>query len=67
MSTPTAATGRAVTEAHRLAGLLAPSGPPRRAGALAASVTFGWRAILKIKHEPKQLCGGCATRPAAAG
>jgi ABC-2 type transport system permease protein len=55
MSTPTAATSRAVPEAHRLGGLLAPSGPPRRAGALAASVTFGWRAMLKIKHEPKQL------------
>jgi ABC-2 type transport system permease protein len=46
---------RAVPEAHRLDGLLAPAGPPRRAGALAASATFGWRAILKIKHEPKQL------------
>jgi ABC-2 type transport system permease protein len=46
---------RVVPEAHRLDGLLAPAGPPRRAGALAASATFGWRAILKIKHEPKQL------------
>jgi ABC-2 type transport system permease protein len=55
MSTPTATTSRAVPEAHRLAGLLAPSGAPRRAGALTASATFGWRAILKIKHEPKQL------------
>ena len=55
MSTPTATTSRAVPEAHRLDGLLAPSGPPRRAGALAASATFGWRAMLKIKHEPKQL------------
>jgi ABC-2 type transport system permease protein len=55
MSTQTATAGRAVPEAHRLAGLLAPSGPPRRAGALAASATFGRRAILKIKHEPSQL------------
>ena len=55
MSTPTATTSRAVPEAHRLDGLLAPSGLPRRAGALAASATFGWRAMLKIKHEPKQL------------
>ena len=55
MSTPTATTSRAVPEAHRLDGLLAPSVPPRRAGALAASATFGWRAMLKIKHEPKQL------------
>jgi ABC-2 type transport system permease protein len=55
MSTPTATTSRAVPEAHRLDSLLAPSGLPRRAGALAASATFGWRAMLKIKHEPKQL------------
>ena len=41
--------------AHRLEGLLIPGGPPRRAGAFAASATFGWRAMLKIKHEPKQL------------
>jgi ABC-2 type transport system permease protein len=50
-----ATASRAVPQAHRPGGLLAPSGPPRRAGALAASATFGWRAILKIKHEPKQL------------
>jgi ABC-2 type transport system permease protein len=55
MSTPTVTMGRAVPEAHRIDDLLAPGGPPRRAGALAASATFGWRAILKIKHEPKQL------------
>jgi ABC-2 type transport system permease protein len=29
--------------------------PPRPARALSASVTFGWRAVLKIWHEPKQL------------
>jgi ABC-2 type transport system permease protein len=50
-----ATASRAVPQAHRPGGLLVPSGPPRRAGALAASATFGWRAILKIKHEPKQL------------
>ena len=55
MTTPTATTSPAVPEAHRLDGLLASSGPPRRAGALTASATFGWRAMLKIKHEPKQL------------
>jgi ABC-2 type transport system permease protein len=55
MSTPTVSIGRPGPEAHRLDGLLAPSGPPSRAGALAASATFGWRALLKIKHEPKQL------------
>lgn len=28
---------------------------PRPAGALSASFTFGWRAMLKIKHVPEQL------------
>jgi ABC-2 type transport system permease protein len=28
---------------------------PQRAGALSASLTFGWRALLKIKHVPEQL------------
>ncbi|HTX83824.1 MAG TPA: ABC transporter permease [Streptosporangiaceae bacterium] len=56
MTTPTAAAiGRARPRARRPDGLLCPSGPPRRAGMLAASATFGWRALLKIKHEPKQL------------
>jgi ABC-2 type transport system permease protein len=55
MSTPTVA-----PEAHSLDALLAPYPPPRRAGALAASVTFGWRAMLKIKHEPKQLTDSIA-------
>jgi hypothetical protein len=36
-------------------GLLAPAGLPRRTGALAAPATFGWRAMLEIKHESKQL------------
>jgi ABC-2 type transport system permease protein len=55
MTLPAATASRAVPQPHRAVGLLAPSGPPRRAGAIAASATFGWRAILKIKHEPKQL------------
>lgn len=36
------------------ASLLAGSRPPRP-GALSACVTFGWRAMLKIKHVPEQL------------
>jgi ABC-2 type transport system permease protein len=55
MTVPATTASRAVPQAHHPSGLLVPSGPPRRAGALAASATFGWRAILKIKHEPKQL------------
>jgi ABC-2 type transport system permease protein len=54
-TTSNATTSRAVPQAQRLDGLLAPSQSHRRAGALAASATFGWRAMLKIKHEPKQL------------
>jgi ABC-2 type transport system permease protein len=55
MSTQAVVTRPGLPEAHRLDSLLAPGGPPRSAGALAAAATFGWRALLKIKHEPKQL------------
>ncbi|MGW0175258.1 ABC transporter permease [Rhodococcus sp. NPDC003322] len=35
---------------------LALDGPrPKRSGAVAASLSFGWRALLKIKHVPEQL------------
>jgi ABC-2 type transport system permease protein len=38
-----------------LATVLAPGQRPRRPSALSASITFGWRAMLKIKHVPDQL------------
>ncbi|BCB84147.1 ABC transporter permease [Phytohabitans suffuscus] len=38
-----------------LQAVLAPDEAPRRASWLSASVTFGWRAMLKIKHVPEQL------------
>ena len=38
-----------------LATVLAPSARPPRPNALSASLTFGWRAMLKIKHVPEQL------------
>ncbi|MEV0459293.1 ABC transporter permease [Catellatospora methionotrophica] len=41
--------------AESIAALLAPSQKPRRPGPLSASLTFGWRAMLKIKHVPEQL------------
>ena len=44
-----------VQEDWRPDALFAPGAPRRRPGALAASAAFGWRAMLKIKHEPKQL------------
>jgi ABC-2 type transport system permease protein len=38
-----------------LGAVLAPGARPPRPSALSASVTFGWRAVLKIKHVPEQL------------
>ncbi|GAA0911391.1 ABC transporter permease [Virgisporangium aurantiacum] len=38
-----------------LAAVMAPGQRPKRPNALSASVTFGWRAMLKIKHVPEQL------------
>jgi ABC-2 type transport system permease protein len=38
-----------------LAAVMAPGARPRRPSAWSASVTFGWRAMLKIKHVPEQL------------
>ncbi|MFF2522587.1 ABC transporter permease [Streptomyces liangshanensis] len=37
------------------AALLVDKDRPPRPGALSASLTFGWRAMLKIKHVPEQL------------
>ncbi|MER5869638.1 ABC transporter permease [Streptomyces sp. NPDC002044] len=39
----------------RLAGLLVSGRRPPRPSALSTSLTFGWRAVLKIKHVPEQL------------
>jgi ABC-2 type transport system permease protein len=52
-STPTTPP-RAVIDDTLRAALSVRARPPR-AGALAASLTFGWRALLKIKHVPEQL------------
>jgi ABC-2 type transport system permease protein len=60
MSTPAAMTRPAAAEAHQIDLLLAAGRPRRRAGALAASATFGRRAVLKIKHDPKQLVESAA-------
>jgi len=38
-----------------LATVLLETGRPPRPTALSASLTFGWRAVLKIKHVPEQL------------
>jgi ABC-2 type transport system permease protein len=49
----TASPQPAVDDKLRLA--LSRSARPPRASALSASLTFGWRALLKIKHVPEQL------------
>ncbi|GHF73985.1 ABC transporter permease [Streptomyces griseosporeus] len=57
MST-TATTGTkdlAPVSAESLAALLVAGERPPRPSALSASLTFGWRAVLKIKHVPEQL------------
>ncbi|MFJ2646171.1 ABC transporter permease [Streptomyces sp. NPDC087420] len=58
MTTSTAATNDIeLTTPGRedLAALLVNKDRPPRPGALSASLTFGWRAMLKIKHVPEQL------------
>ncbi|MFE7775434.1 ABC transporter permease [Streptomyces sp. NPDC057445] len=42
-------------KAEDLAALLVARDRPPRPSALSASLTFGWRAMLKIKHVPEQL------------
>jgi len=45
----------APVSAESLAALLIGGERPPRPSALSASLTFGWRAMLKIKHVPEQL------------
>src|SRR5690625_2878524 len=48
--------GAAEVHTDKIARVLMPAGSrPRRAGPLSASLTYGWRALLKIKHVPEQL------------
>jgi ABC-2 type transport system permease protein len=53
MTTPTASAQPVHEDTLRSA--LSSRHRPPRAGALSASLTFGWRALLKIKHVPEQL------------
>ncbi|WP_282687247.1 MULTISPECIES: ABC transporter permease [unclassified Streptomyces] len=60
MSTATAKTEPedvvlAAPDQERLSALLVGQDRPSRPSALSASMTFGWRAMLKIKHVPEQL------------
>ncbi|WP_305789137.1 ABC transporter permease [Symbioplanes lichenis] len=54
-STAPAPADLAVPSTETLAAVLTRQERPPRPGALAASFTFGWRAMLKIKHVPEQL------------
>lgn len=53
MSTATETTPR--TESDKVLAALGSSERPAPAGPLSSSLTFGWRALLKIKHVPEQL------------
>jgi hypothetical protein len=55
MSRPAAVTRQGAAEIHPIDVLLDTDRPRRRPGALTASAIFGRRAVLKIKHDPKQL------------
>ncbi|MBP1990615.1 ABC transporter permease [Paenibacillus eucommiae] len=57
MNTSTATTARTQSEAasQKLRATISARTRPSRPSALSASLTFGWRALLKIKHVPEQL------------
>ena len=54
MTTPDTTAARPTVDEPVSAALSARARPPRP-GALSASLTFGWRALLKIKHVPEEL------------
>jgi ABC-2 type transport system permease protein len=55
MTTTATETAAYQPSAETLATVLVRGDRPRRPSAWSASVTFGWRAMLKIKHVPEQL------------
>ena len=55
MTAETARGTASSTETNPLRAAIAPRERPPRPGPLAASFTFAWRALLKIKHIPEQL------------
>jgi ABC-2 type transport system permease protein len=56
MTTTTVTPTRELTPVdRRLRTALSARSRPPRASAVSASITFGWRAILKLKHVPEQL------------
>ena len=55
MSTASIARKDAIAEGEKLRSALASTPRPPRASALSATLTFGWRGMLKVKHVPEQL------------
>ena len=57
MSEPITVAPRSLSDPPQssVAAISAPGQSPSRAGPLAASLTFAWRSLLKIKHVPEQL------------
>jgi ABC-2 type transport system permease protein len=56
MSTPaTTAQSLAVADAAAVQKAISATARPKRASALSAALTFGWRGMLKVKHVPEQL------------
>lgn len=54
MTSPAGVTRTTIAE-DALRSVLSSGERPKRPNALSASLTFGWRALLKIKHVPEQL------------
>src|SRR3954463_2911738 len=55
MSTPETEAGRAPALQEPELRKALSSSRPKRASALSATLTFGWRGMLKVKHVPEQL------------
>ncbi|MEQ4204937.1 ABC transporter permease [Actinopolymorpha sp. B17G11] len=55
MSTPTAPASSELADAGALRTALSSGSRPPRPHPVSVSLTFGWRALLKIKHVPEQL------------
>jgi ABC-2 type transport system permease protein len=53
--TDSAGVTRTTIDEDALRSVLSYGERPKRPNALSASLTFGWRALLKIKHVPEQL------------
>jgi ABC-2 type transport system permease protein len=55
VTTPTPTTPQLTAVDDTLRAVLSSRSRPTRQGALSTSITFAWRALLKIKHVPEQL------------